>query len=119
MSEQIEERPVRPWHWPRMWAKDEKFWRDVASRTASGLLILLIGYAYAVVAGYVSLPEVQLTLNLAVLAIVFTIFELWFLLRFQFPELKAGMSKTRRRITYAGALIINICFVTYLYVNHI
>lgn len=36
MSEQKLEK-VKPWQWPAEWVKDEKFWRDVATRTASGL----------------------------------------------------------------------------------
>lgn len=59
MSEETKEKKVHPIHWPREWAKDEKFWKDVASRTASGVLVLVIAYLYSVTTGYLASPEVQ------------------------------------------------------------
>lgn len=50
--------PVKPSGWLVLWFRDEKFWRDVASRTVSGLIVLLIGYVYAVVSGYIARPNV-------------------------------------------------------------
>jgi hypothetical protein len=49
----------KPWHWPREWARDEKFWRDVASRTASSGLVAFFAYVLAVVLGYVKRPDVM------------------------------------------------------------
>ncbi|MDR6794713.1 peptidoglycan/LPS O-acetylase OafA/YrhL [Pseudarthrobacter oxydans] len=51
------DKPVKPWQWPGQWARDHTFYRDIATRTASGLIILLIGYVSAVLLGYVATPD--------------------------------------------------------------
>jgi putative copper export protein len=54
MSEPEESKKVRPWEWPFIWALDEKFWRDVASRAIAGLIVVssvaVIGFASGVLA---------------------------------------------------------------------
>lgn len=60
MSETAEkEKQSKPWQWPGEWMRDEKFWRDVASRTASGVLVVVIGLAYAAAAGYITSPDLR------------------------------------------------------------
>jgi len=48
---------VRPWQWPGEWFRDEKFWRDVGSRTASGLIVLFFGYWAALLLGFIKSPD--------------------------------------------------------------
>lgn len=57
MSEQLEKPQSKPWKWPGEWFRDEKFWRDVASRTTSGILVVIIGLAYAGFTGYIKSPD--------------------------------------------------------------
>jgi len=57
MSEQVEKVKVKPWQWPAEWVKDEKFWRDVATRTAAGLIVGLIGYVFLVLQGVIQSPS--------------------------------------------------------------
>ncbi|MDQ0825394.1 membrane protease YdiL (CAAX protease family) [Arthrobacter sp. B2I5] len=60
MTEQTEEKaPARAWQWPLEWWHDEKFWRDVATRTVSGLVVLLIGYIVAVASGLLGIPDLR------------------------------------------------------------
>ena len=44
-----------PWNWPAEWAVDEKFWREVATRTIAGILTLALlgfpGLVYAMTTG--------------------------------------------------------------------
>jgi hypothetical protein len=56
---ETDEKPavVRPWQWPGEWFKDEKFWRDVGSRTLSGLIVLLFGYWAALLLGFIKSPD--------------------------------------------------------------
>jgi len=54
MPESTEEAQVHPWSWPRVWWHDEKFWRETATRTVSGLLVVLIVYLFALGTGFVS-----------------------------------------------------------------
>jgi hypothetical protein len=49
---------VQPWHWPGQWVREESFWRDVATRTASGLLVVILVYAYGLAVGYFRTPQV-------------------------------------------------------------
>jgi hypothetical protein len=48
---------VRPWQWPGEWFRDEKFWRDVGSRTLSGLIVLFFGYWAALLLGFIKSPD--------------------------------------------------------------
>lgn len=50
-------KPVRPWQWPGAWARDENFWKDVATRTVSGLVVVLVVYVYGLAAGYFASPK--------------------------------------------------------------
>jgi len=43
--------------WPLAWWKDHTFWRDVAARTASGLLVVILGYVGAIGLGYIGTPD--------------------------------------------------------------
>jgi len=40
-----------PWRWPAQWFKDEKFWREVASRTVSGIIVVTLGFMAAMLMG--------------------------------------------------------------------
>lgn len=55
MTEQVEEK-VSARRWVLVWAKDEKFWKDVAGNTIAGLLLVIIAYVYAVITGYIGNP---------------------------------------------------------------
>ncbi|RAN77995.1 hypothetical protein B5P43_18360 [Bacillus sp. SRB_336] len=57
MSETSLATKTKPWLWPREWFRDEKFWRDVAARAASGIIVLLVGYWSAVLLGYIKQPN--------------------------------------------------------------
>ncbi|WP_427007172.1 hypothetical protein [Pseudarthrobacter sp. H2] len=59
MTEQLEETKerVRPWQWPGEWVRDEKFWRDVTARAASGVIVVFVGYWAAVWLGYIRQPN--------------------------------------------------------------
>jgi hypothetical protein len=48
-----------------MWFKDEKFWRDVGSRTLAAVIAAGIIYGFALAAGYVARPNVWRTVGLA------------------------------------------------------
>ncbi|MHC6592907.1 hypothetical protein [Arthrobacter sp. C152] len=48
---------ARPWQWPGEWFRDEKFWRDVGSRTLSGLIVLFFGYWAALLLGFIKSPD--------------------------------------------------------------
>jgi hypothetical protein len=52
MTEQTDEKePVRPWHWPRQWVRDQSFYRDIATRTVAGVLVVAIAYVFGVIMG--------------------------------------------------------------------
>lgn len=42
-----------PWQWPAQWFNDEKFWREVASRTVSGIIVVTLGFMVAMISGLV------------------------------------------------------------------
>lgn len=52
--------PLRPWQWPGEWARSEAFWRDVASRTLAGIIVVFVAFTAAVLAGYASGPTARL-----------------------------------------------------------
>lgn len=51
------EPPTKPHQWPREWARSETFWKDVASRTIAGTIVVALTYAGAVLFGYLQQPE--------------------------------------------------------------
>lgn len=58
MTEELEKtRNSKPWQWPGEWMKDEKFWKDVTARAASGIIVLFVGYWGAVILGYIQQPN--------------------------------------------------------------
>jgi len=57
MSEPERTRKVTPWLWPLEWASDEKFWRDVASRTVSALIALGVAAFVGFATGVLSVPQ--------------------------------------------------------------
>lgn len=56
MTEPPDVKPVRPWHWPRIWWHDQAFWREVATRSIAGLIVVILAYIGAVSFGYISGP---------------------------------------------------------------
>jgi multisubunit Na+/H+ antiporter MnhC subunit len=57
---QTEEKPqLRPWQWPGEWLRDEKFWKDVATRTVSGALVVFIVFLVGVSNGLLKVPTVM------------------------------------------------------------
>jgi amino acid transporter len=62
-----------PWHWPREWWHDHTFWRDVATRTVAGLIVVSITAVVAMALGYIATPDGQtmlFALGVASVAIV-------------------------------------------------
>jgi hypothetical protein len=58
MSETVQKPEiVRPWQWPGEWFRDQSFWRDVGSRTLSGLIVLFFGYWAALLLGFIKSPD--------------------------------------------------------------
>lgn len=59
------------WTWPAAWWRDQAFWRDVATRTTSGLLVVFVAWLFAVVFGYLAVPEIlaNVTNAIGVLAV--------------------------------------------------
>lgn len=54
----MDEKPrIRPWQWPAEWFTNERFWREVAAQALAGVIVLALGYFFAVLAGYVKEPE--------------------------------------------------------------
>jgi hypothetical protein len=51
----------KPWKWPGEWVRDEKFWRDVASRVAAALIVVGLGYTFAIASGYLAAPKPVIT----------------------------------------------------------
>lgn len=47
----------RPRHWPGEWMKDEKFWKDVASRAISAAITAGAIYVFGLVFGYFQSPQ--------------------------------------------------------------
>lgn len=48
---------MKPWQWPGEWFRDQSFWRDVGSRTLSGLIVLFFGYWAALLLGFIKSPD--------------------------------------------------------------
>lgn len=73
----------KPWQWPGEWMRDEKFWRDVASRTLAGALVVFIGYLVAVANGLLQVPSVaQVAVAVGFLAGAVGLFSL-FVMKYQ------------------------------------
>lgn len=64
-------KPVRVRDWPRIWWHDEKFWREVATRALAGLIVVFVGYLFAVATGYLERPPVRAVLAFVVSAAIF------------------------------------------------
>jgi hypothetical protein len=43
--------------WLSKWLREEKFWQDITTRTLAALIVIFLGYVYAVLAGYVGAPN--------------------------------------------------------------
>lgn len=56
MTDPAEER-TPPSRWLQKWVREEKFWRDVVTRTLAALIVVFLGYLYAIMAGYVGAPN--------------------------------------------------------------
>lgn len=54
--EEVEEK-VEARKWLLTWAKDEKFWKDVAANTVAGILLALVIYCAGLVLGYFQTPD--------------------------------------------------------------
>lgn len=65
-----EQSDVPPSRWLSVWARDQVFWRDVASRTLSGLLVVSVTAVAATVAGFLAVSPGDLAAFLGVLALV-------------------------------------------------
>lgn len=77
-----------PLHWPAEWAKEELFWRDVATRTIAGVLTILIlafpGLIYAGIFGLLTPAQVApILIGIALIAVLITgyLVVLWWIRR--------------------------------------
>lgn len=81
MSETSEaEKQSKPWQWPGEWMRDEKFWRDVGSRTIAGFIVVVLGYFSAIGLGYVQQPNYRRIVVVAI-AVVFAVLMLAYAIR--------------------------------------
>lgn len=48
-----------PLRWPGAWLRSEAWWRDVSSRAAAGLVVVLVTYLAAAAGGLVQRPEIS------------------------------------------------------------
>ncbi|MFC9420027.1 hypothetical protein [Bacillus mobilis] len=106
----------KPWQWPGAWMRDEKFWKDVASRTASGLLVVIIGLLYAGAAGYITQPDVRgFLIGFAVVALGWTVVFL-VIGRWIAPYLSKSISgKDKQGIAYGiGAAVFLVAFCVFM-----
>lgn len=62
---------LKPSEWPREWWHDEKFWKDVASRTVAGAIVVFLGYLAALAGGYIAQPQIYLPLAMGVIGFLF------------------------------------------------
>lgn len=65
------------WNWPAEWAVERTFWREVGTRTVSGVLTIVIlavpGLIYATVFGLLTLDQViPIFIGIALFAVVLT-----------------------------------------------
>ncbi|WP_160665114.1 hypothetical protein [Pseudarthrobacter sp. ATCC 49987] len=83
MAEVEVEEKSKPWQWPGEWMRDEKFWRDVASRTLAGALVVAMGYLVAVANGLLQVPPVaQVVVGICFIAGAVGLFSL-FVVKYQ------------------------------------
>lgn len=78
--------PERPQHradfldWPAQWGRDERFWREVATRTLAGLLTLILlggpSIIYLMIAGQLS-TEVVVPILIGIGLVLFLIVAWW------------------------------------------
>lgn len=70
------------WNVPRRWLKDEGFYRDIVTRALSIAIVALVGYLYALSAGYVATPSGRglLGLTMVILTMVAASFSIYHLL---------------------------------------
>ena len=118
MRETTAREPRTPlWQWPREWMRDEKFWRDVASRTASGLIVLFVGYWTALLIGFVKTPDnfrASYQVTLGGLLVVETV---WWHSKLPFSRLRRFFTFKLRRLPfaavlgYAGAIVVETVLI--------
>lgn len=76
------------WRWPGRWIKDETFWRDIASRTFSGVIVAFCVYWGAVIMGYIKTPENMHTAFQVTLGGITTLLSSWWTGKFPFKRLR-------------------------------
>ncbi|WP_146188130.1 hypothetical protein [Mycetocola zhujimingii] len=76
MTDARENEKAQPLKWPLEWWRDEKFWRDVASRALAGLIVVALTGLVALVSGLLNDPVYQSALfrlfGLIVVAVIWT-----------------------------------------------
>ena len=67
-----------PHKWPGEWVRDEKFWREVATRTVAGILALAIpgfvAFILLSVAGFLQTPDAWVTVIIGLMVTVLGLF---------------------------------------------
>lgn len=70
-----------PWYrWAGEWRRDEKFWREIATRTIATLLALFItsvvAYVSLLVTGFLAQPNAWVSIIIGIVVVVMSLF--WF-----------------------------------------
>jgi hypothetical protein len=116
---EIEEKKTKPWQWPSEWFRDQSFWRDVGSRTLSGLLVLFFGYWTALLLGFIKSPDnfknAYLVTGVVLMAIATIIWNqkkpakpMRLSLQARFPALKGAVGNV---VAYAVAFTIQVAML--------
>ncbi|MDQ0869008.1 multisubunit Na+/H+ antiporter MnhB subunit [Arthrobacter sp. V1I9] len=108
MSETSEaEKQSKPWQWPGEWMRDEKFWRDVGSRTIAGFIVVILGYFSAIGLGYVQQPNYR-RLTVVAIAVVFALIMIAYGIRTTLNQDKKFISNI---VKFVGAGAISLALV--------
>lgn len=78
MSGEPESKQSPPYKWPGEWTRDEKFWREVATRTIANILALAIpgfvAFVLLSVTGYLRTPNAWATVIVGLMVTVLGLF---------------------------------------------
>ena len=102
-----EETDVPPSRWLSVWVRDQSFWRDVASRTLAGFIVVGLTVLAGGAVGLIRLPEVALLLSGLLLAAVLSGVQAWIFTGPRFTGLPRSESKRVRRVLFLAFLLLS------------
>jgi fumarate reductase subunit C len=118
VTEPTDEKPkVRPWQWPREWWHDEKFWKDVASRSLSGAFVALLIFLTGLFFGYFKSPDVTLKALQALDWVLVVILGLFALLTAYEGFFSKKRSPESRALARKFSLYLTMGFVGFILLN--